>query len=272
MKNLTHNNTYTGRARIITGIVLFEYLLFIYSGVSFSFLYGDHFFSLEADPATWAVYMLDIPAFILTHQWLGIFADVLIVFFLLLFARDPSKNVLAIILFILLFIFYATLSGHLAHRNYQTGFFLVFIPFIFRKQQNRAFAFEAARYFLLFFYVSAACLKLWGHALTTQADFSHLISGQFTPYYLEGNTGIRTDFNLYLINHPTVAHLLYIVSFSLELVTCIGFFTKRFDKWIGIILLTFHFTNWFVMDIAPFGHIAFICLLFMSKQMGLQKE
>ena len=270
MQDSINNRQFTNKLRILFRIVLFEYGLFIFSGASFSFLHGNNFFSIEADPAFWAVYLLKIPQFITGHQWIGILLDTSIIFLLLFFLKDPFNNRLAILLFLLLFVFYTTFMGCLAHRNYQSGIFMVFIPFLFKSEKNKIFAFEATRYFLLFFYVSAAFLKLYNHSLVSEVHFSHLLSGQFTPYYLEANTGLRTNANLYLINHPAVSYILYLASFIAELIAIIGFFTKRFDKWIALVLLVFHFSNWFIMDIAPFGQVAFICLLFLSKEMKLK--
>ena len=272
MQNNINIRPFSNKLRVIFSIVLLEYLLFIFSGVSFSNLFGNGFFSLEVDPAFWIVYLFKIPHFITANHWAGVMADTSIVLLLLWLIINPFNNKIAILLFLLLLLFYMTLMGHLAHRNYQFGFFMVMIPFFFKNEANRSYAFETTRYFLLFFYVSAALLKLSNNALAGQEKFSHLLGGQFTPYFLEGNTGMRTAVNLYLINHPAAAYCLYLASFIAETTTIIGFFTKKFDKWIGVILLVFHFGNWFIMDIAPFGHIAFICLLFLTREMGLKQD
>ncbi len=269
-KSIT-NNLNVNKFSILFCIVLLEYLLFIFSGVSFSFLHGNTFFKIEADPVSWFFYLINIPQLITGHQWPGVLIDCIIVISLLLFIRNPNNNKLAILLFILLLLFYVTFMGYHAHRNYQFGFFMIFIPLLFKKETSKSYAFEATRYFLLFFYVSAAFLKLFNHALSDVSLFSHLLSGQFTPYFLEGNTGIRTDFNLYLIAHPTISYILYLVSFLVELAVIIGFFTNRFDKYLAFMLLLFHFCNWFIMDIAPFGQIAFICLLFLGNEIKSKK-
>jgi hypothetical protein len=47
----------------------------------------------------------------------------------------------------------------------------------------------------------------------------------------------------------------------------IGFFTKKFDMLIGIILISFHFFNWAVMDIAPIGQLSLLCLLFFRERL-----
>ena len=265
MPNKRPGTTFTLQLRILFCIVLFEFLLFIFSGVSFSFLHADPFFSLGADPASWIVYGLNIPQFIIGHHWIGFSLDAGIILLLLLLIRNPFNNRIALGLLVLLFIFYISLMGYLTHRNYQFGFFVVFIPFIFRKDINKFFAFEATRYFLLFFYFSAAFLKLSNNSLFDHAHFSHMLSTQFTPYFVESNTGLRTDINLYLINHVQASYALYLSSFLIEFIVVIGFFTKRFDKWLAILLLAFHFMSWLIMDIAPFGQIGFICLLFLSK-------
>jgi len=271
MLKLFNHISLTNSLRIIFGIVLVEYLMFIISGVSFTYLNENTFFSLETDPATWFFYILNLPQYITSNQWLGILLDILIIVLLLMFIRNPFSNRIALVLFMLMLLFYVTLMGHLVHHNFQFGFCLVFIPFIFRREINKQFAFEAVRYFLLFFYISAAFWKIYYNSLTDASHFSHLISGQFTPYYLEANTGIRTSVNLYLINNTGISYFLFTASVVLELLPIAGFFTKRFDKWIAILILLFHFSNWFMMDIAPLGQVAFVCLLFLSRSLELKK-
>lgn len=260
------------KTRIICCVLLIEILLFIFSGTSFTFLTGDKFFSIEVDPVFIMFYLAKIPQLILQHQWLGILLEVTIIAFLLLLIRNPFDYRVSIPLFVLLMLFYVTLMGHLAHRNYQSGFFIILLPFLFKKGLNKKMAYEAVRYFILFFYLSAAILKISNNALAQTDHFSHLLSGQFTPYFLEGNTGVRTSVNVYLISHPITSYILFLCSFILELITVVGFFTKRFDKWLAVALLLFHTGNWFVMDIAPFGQIALVCMLFISNDLGLKKE
>ena len=120
-------------ARLLGCLLLLEYVIFIFSGTSFSFLTNDTFFSLPADPAFWVFFGSGISQFIISHHWLGLLLDISILLLLLSFAYNPSKRWIAFALCVLLFIFYITLMGYLTHRNYQFGFFLVLIPFIFKQ-------------------------------------------------------------------------------------------------------------------------------------------
>ena len=248
-------------------IVLIEYFLFMVSGVSFTSLHQIPYFNIGVDPIYWIAYILNLPQFIVAHHWLGIFIDSSIVLLLIILVIYPHKNILAFAVFILLMLFYLTLTGYLGHHNFQSGFVLILIPFIFKEKKNRSFAFESLRYFLLFFYCSAAIFKLTSSGLYNPDHFSNVLMGQFAPYFIEGNLGWRTSMNIFLINHKSTAFFLYIGSFILEFSAVAGFFTKRFDKYIGCLLICFHLFDWIIMDIAVIGQIAFIALFFYSKKL-----
>ena len=260
-----HFSHFLTAPRLLLLLLAFEYLVVVVSGVSFSFLQGDSFFSFGVDPLYWSFYGLQIPQFILANPWLAIATDVAIVVLLFLLIRDPLNRTIACWLFLLMILFYVTLTGYHTHRNFQTGFFLVLVPFLFKAGQGRQFAYNGIRYFLLFFYLSSAILKLLSPATFEPDHFAGVLQQQFLPYYLEGNTGWRTTINEYLASHPYLAQGLFLAALITEGSTVAGFFTKRLDRWLGAMLICFHLANWILMDIAPLGQLSFICLLFMGS-------
>lgn len=251
--------------RMLLAMLAVEWLIFVCSGVSFTSLANDPFFSIGVDPLYWIFYAAGIPQFIAGHQWAGIAADAGITLLLAVLLYKPSGNKPAMALLFLLLLFYITLTGYHTHRNFQSGFVFVLFPFIFKTLQSRRMAYEAARYFLLFFYASSAMLKLFSPSLFSNDHFSEVLTQQFVPYFLESNHSWRTALNLYLTQHNNLAHGLFIAAFLIELLPLAGFFTKKYDYILGALLLCFHFVNWALMDIAPFGQVAFICMLFMHK-------
>ena len=261
-----------GKLRILLSILFVEYLIILISGISYTYLQGDTFFSVGVDPFFWIVYIVQIPQIILHNYWLAIVCDTVIILSFIILIYDPFKNKIAMLLFCLLLFFYITYMGLIGGRNFMTGFFLVLIPFFFRTIKNRQISYEALRYFLLFFYVSAAFIKIQQSNIYSVHYFSNILINQFTPYYLEHNLSMRTEVNLYLIAHSSFTRILFLFGTILELIAIVGFFTKRFDTQIGIIILFFHFTNWFIMDIAPLGQIAFICSLFFSTKLSWQSK
>lgn len=265
MRNSTSISPGYTQQRILLCILLAEFLLFIFSGVSFSFLQGASFFTYGVDIFFGIVYFTSIPQFIVSQQWLAIAIDASIIILLLALIRNPGRNKIAVVLMLLLFIFYVTLMGYLNHRNFHIGFVVVLFPFIFSSTRSKYFAYEILRYYLLFFYCSAAIFKIIYGSFNHADHLSVSVLNQFTPYFVESNLGPRTEFNLFVIHNVEIGLALMILSFIAELAAAVGFFTKRFDRLIGFSILLFHLVNWFLMDLAPFGQLAFISLLFVGR-------
>lgn len=250
--------------RTLLVLLLLECVIFLFSGVGFHSLYNAPFFSFNIDVFHAVYYFAHIPQFIVSNLWVAYCLDALTLILILILLFKPLARYLVGLLIILLFTYYITLTGYHTHSNYQMGFVIVLFPFLFRNKNSKAIAFECMRYYLLFFYASSAYLKAATGSIFRTDHLSQILQGQFLPYFLEGNTGYRTDLNIFLINHHSISYTLYLAGFLLELFAVIGFFTKKYDKVLCISLLLFHFVNWFLMDIAPFGQITFICLLLFS--------
>ncbi len=251
--------------KILIAIAAAEFIILFISGVSFSGLAGASFFEFGVDIFFGLVFAIGAPQFIVQHFWVGVLLDAAILILMMLLYRNPKQNKVAIALFVLTILFYVTLMGYLTHRNFHAGMFLVWIPFLFRNGVSRSLAWEATRYYILFFYFSAGLLKLLHHAIYNVNALSNNLVNQFKPYYIEGNTGIRTQVNLYLIDHPVIGYALLVVATAVELICIVGFFTKKFDAALVFLLLLFHLVNWFIMDLSVIGQIAFLCLLFAGS-------
>ncbi len=254
------------KLRIILGVLFIEYLIIVFSGISFTNLSGDMLFSIGVDPLFWLIYIAKIPQTILKYTWLAILYDIGIFLSFIFLIYNPFKNKIAVVLFCLLLVFYVSYMGLIGTRNYMTGFFLVLLPFLFKEDKNRQISFGVLRYFLLFFYVSAAFIKIQQSSIYDLNYYSKILINQLTPYYLEHNFSWRTVVNLYLVGHPYFSRILFLSGLLLECIPIVGFFTKRFDPYLATLILLFHLSNWFIMDIAPIGQIAFICTLFFSKK------
>ncbi len=260
-----NQNTNNAILRLLLIVLAFEWLVFVFSGVSFSSLHNASFFSIGVDPLYWLFYGAGLPQFILSQQWLSIACDTLIFTLLAFLIWKPANNLVALILLLMLLLYYVTLTGFHTHRNFQVGFVFVLLPLVFKGVKSRSLAYEGLRYFLLFFYSSSALLKLFSPSIFDSSFFSQVLTQQYVPYFLEHSIGWRTNLNLYLSNNTGIAQAIFFAGVIVELVTVVGFFTKKFDKLLGVLLIGFHFFNWVLMDIAPFGHIAFVCLLFVGK-------
>ena len=249
-------------------IILIEFLLFILSGVSFQGLYKVANYNFGIDPVYWIFFLFQIPQFIFSHYVVGLIIDILILSMLIYSIFIKENKFISWALFIFLMLYYVSLSATLGHRNYQTGFFLMIIPFLFSNQTNRKFAFESIRYFYIFFYFSSGIFKFINHGINEPMALSLMLKEQFIPYYLENNFSWRTSINSFLIQHNSLSYLMYCSTIFIECFFVIGFFTNKLNYTLGILLLIFHLSNWIIMDIAPIGQLSVVFLFLNYKKIS----
>ena len=252
--------------RGLFSMILIEFLLFVFSGVSFQGLEHVAYVNFGIDPVYWLFFLLQIPQFIFRYHEIGLILDIIILLLLIYSVFIKENKFVTWSLFILLMLYYVSLTATLGHRNYQTGFFIMIIPFLFSNQISRKFAFEGIRYFYVFFYFSSGLFKIFNNGIFEPLLLPSTLKQQFIPYYLEFNTGLRTFMNSLLIRHERIAFLLYFISFIVETTFVVGFFTKKWDYVLGLLLICFHFSNWVIMDIAAIGQLAVIFFFLRYKE------
>ena len=252
--------------RGLFSIILIEFICFIISGVSFQGLHHVVYFNFGIDPIYWLFFLLQIPQLIFKHHEVGLILDILIILLLTYSVFIKENKFFTWSLFILLTTYYVSLTATLGHRNYQTGFFILIIPFLFSNQINRKFAFESIRYFYIFFYFSSGIFKIINNGISETLLMSTTLKEQFIPYYLETNYNWRTILNTFLIKHYLIGYLFYAFGTAIEFIFIITFFSKKYDFWIGILLLILHISNWIFMDIAPIGQLSVIYLFIYSRK------
>lgn len=259
-KFLTHFRTDFAKQLIL--LVFIEFLIFQISGVGYTSISHAPYFNIGVDPLYWIFYGLYIPQTMIKYPLIASILDFATLGFLLISLLKFNEKWIRVTV-LLLILYYVTLTGYLGHRNYQSGFVWVLMPLMFKSEKNKMFAFEALRYWLLFFYTSSAIFKIVGDGVFNNNHLSNILTEQLLPYYIEQNLGVRTLINSYLVNFKNMAQVLFFGAIIFEMSTFIGFFTKKYDKLIGIFLIAFHLVNWLLMDISPFGQLSILSIFFI---------
>ncbi|MEN9963122.1 MAG: hypothetical protein RL582_217, partial [Bacteroidota bacterium] len=215
----------------------------------------------------WLVFFLGLPQFIFSHPiWTTIFTFLPFCFLILCIFRIRVSSV-SPILFISLFVYYVILTSSIGHHNFQMGIFLSVLPILF-PEKHQIEGIKLVKYWILIYYTSAAFLKLSSPTFFQTYHFSNVLAGQFIPYRLEQSNDIRLVINQWLISHVNFTWVLYFLGFLAESFCLIGFFTRKFDKFIGMVLILLHIGIWIIMDIAPIGQMSllFYFLVDTSKE------
>lgn len=141
------------------------------------------------------------------------------------------------------------------------------MPLLFATTRLTSFYFimHGLRYFFLFFFASAGIWKLRQGGIFYPQEMSGILLMQHADYLVSAPASLYTKFIYFLIKHVAIGYLLYLAATVLELVFIVGFFTRRFDKWLIVALGLFLLMDVVVMRIPYFEVVPLVLSLFFSK-------
>jgi len=149
-------------------------------------------------------------------------------------------------LFLLLGIIFNVYLTHSSH--VLGGALIITIPFWAAKNRNFETLWDALRYYVCWIYFSAFLWKVVNGSMF-QADFGSLTMKRNLAEYLYHNPGtIKAHIYSYFISHPFLPDIGDKVVYLLEGFFLAGFFTKRYDKILAILLIAIHLITYFFTD------------------------
>lgn len=138
---------------------------------------------------------------------------------------------------------------------------VVFIP---TKEETFRLLFKGLRYFLLFFFASAAVWKFVQGGIFNMSQMSGVLLYQHNQQLTNSPGYWQTDLYMFLIQHSTIAYLLYFGATLLELTFITGFFTAKYDRILVVLAIIFLLTDHLIMRI-PYYEISALLLPLLLK-------
>jgi hypothetical protein len=124
---------------------------------------------------------------------------------------------------------------------------------------------HALRYFLLFFFTSAAVWKFVQGGIFSIEQMSGILLFQHKEYLTSSPHSWYASFIYWLIKHTYISYSLYFAATILELSFAIGFFTKRYDRFLTGASILFLLADVFFMRIPYWDVAPFLLTLIFSK-------
>ncbi|MBC7934996.1 MAG: hypothetical protein H7Y86_06515 [Rhizobacter sp.] len=142
-----------------------------------------------------------------------------------------------------------------------------FIPLLFTGRSVAGFYLKMHMLRILFilFVASAALWKIRTGALFNAEQMSGVLVSQHAPVLATGEKGFFIDLITFLINHPFLSNLLYWIVAAGELFFIAGLFSKKFDRLLIIILVTFLVFDYYLMEINYFSWLPFAACFYFSR-------
>jgi hypothetical protein len=115
--------------------------------------------------------------------------------------------------------------------------------------KQRQLLWEGIRYYLIFVMISAAFYKLVNGAICFPSHFSNVLMAQHADIGILHTHTLTTDIAQILIAYPYVGWIVFIMLFLLQSVFVIGFFTKKFDAYLFVLVIVFVVLDYLIMRI-----------------------
>ena len=204
----------------------------------------------DSDNSFWLLHILRIPQYLLRNYWAGLVFDTLLLgscFFCIVIPRQRLFTWITVIGIWLLYICYCSAAGkHYA----QIGYLLAPVPFLALKENKFSLLWDCFRYWVCFLYLSSGIYKIYYGGFAYANNMSHILQQMNADWFIFKKEGVQADTINYLISHPGLAQWFYRLTTLIDLSLIIGFFNKRFDKWLLLGLLSFHAGNFFLLHIS----------------------
>jgi hypothetical protein len=251
--------------RLVTGAILFFLTLRLAEHAMLSGLQSPPLFRVEVDFTYWLFRESGIPAWIVQHRAAAILFDILLFSSgLLSFALPLNRKILAIFA-LLLFTYALTFDLYATHHLATVyGLMVVLLPFLVYDNDKFTLVWEGMRYFTCFIYFIAF---IWKTCIGNSFYYLHQGASTFKNNlvdYISLNPDSRmTYFYEWFLRHEWVLNAGEKGLVFLEGIMLVGFFTKKYDRWLIWVPVVIHVTTYFFSDVF-FIELLVVDLSFLS--------
>jgi hypothetical protein len=202
------------------------------------------------DNTFWAVMGSGIYNFFLQQKWAAILFDVLLIMSCILVIIFPQKKYLPTIPILGVWLMYILFCGTAGKHYAQIGYIIIPVAFLAFTTNKFNLLWNAVRYWVCFLYVFAGFTKILYGGFGFEENMSNILIQDNAQNFVFVQKGFWFNTSSYLIEHPSVAQWFYRFAAIFETACFIGFFTKKYDKWLLIALISFHVGNLFLLNIS----------------------
>ncbi len=229
------------------------------------------FFTNKLDVSTWLLMRTGLHQATLSNKPLCIIFDAVLLMLPIIYLafyklQSRWQYAFAWCLLIFTFVYYQcyTLYPTTSIEGY-IGYFLMPLLFTCMSLKRFYFTLHFLRYVFLFFFLSAGLWKLRSGGFFNMEQMSGVLLMQHKEYLVSSPDALLSHLYSWLIDHKLISWCLYAASTFFELSFAIGFFTKKFDRWLIWLFVIFLLMDMLVMRIYYFDMAVMLLTLVYSK-------
>lgn len=261
--------------------VVIWYCIIFYLLLAFKLLNGmllfqlqPVFFFVRPDISSWIFMQTGLHQWVFGNKAAWILADIifyslpLFYLFVLLFRQKYALST-AILMVILNWVYIECYALYpIVLIQYHTAW--LFFPLVLLSSRPQTFSllFDGLRYFFVFLFFSAGVWKIAMGGVFNTEQMSGVLLGQHSAQLANSPEYWQSRFYLWMIRHTWVSYLTYVAACMLQLSFIVGFFSKRYDRWLAAGFVLFLVCDYLMMRI-PYFEIAPLVLTLLLKEKPL---
>ncbi len=277
---ISDQNFYRDRRLVLVLYFLFYYAFLVGFYLDYRLLSQYHpiFFNYNRDFTELALIATGIPRWMINHPFSFGAADALAFLLplpiLLGFGHKRRFFSFFGVIFALFFAFYLLLADIFwqVHHEPFILFFLLALVFTTRRPDRFYLLITGCRYYFLYIFASAAIWKIARGAVFNGEEMSRILLVHHADLLTGTCSSISCRFYQWLILRPALSQLLFIAGALLEASFLIGFFTRRFDRWLILGAAVFVLADLLVMRIPYWTVLLGTVTLWLGPAGTTQKE
>ena len=238
------------RARVVFGWLFIIYVYFFSQHSLISQLQQPVLIYPGSDNSFWLMHLLNIPQFFLNHHGAALALDITVTGSCLVSFILPEKVWMNRITILGTWLFYFVYSSGAGKHYAQIGYLITPVAFWVADPRKFSLLWDAMRYWVVFLYTCAGLYKVYYGGFFYVDDMGHILQQMNAEWLVFHPDGFQSSVIRYLIDHPAGSQWLFRLVVIIDSAVLIGFFTRRFDQWLLIGLISFHIGNYFLMHIS----------------------
>ncbi len=219
------------------------------------------------DYTYWLIHYTGLPDLISSSVYLSSLFDISLIAIVILILAFPVQRIFAIIFTFLYFFYFICYNSYAMHHAHpMAGILLISFAFWPKKDATFKIVWEGVRYILLFIYADAFILKLLSGAVFNPSQGVANIKENIGWIMLGTDAFVfNKDFYAFFLRNPILIQIGYVTTVLCEGALIVGFFTKRFDKYLFYFPIFIHMINYIFIDVC-FLEMLVVCTVFLNPE------
>lgn len=235
--------------RIVFTFILLTLLYAFFSNALFHQVQSPALRYPYVDPVYWLLHLFRVSDAFVSNYTTAYILDALLFISCVYCILFPLKRIFFLAFLIIYFIYFIVYNSYGAHHTHAgVGILLIPIPFLFRKQISFSLVWEALRYYTLFVYTSSFLWKLCRLSFLQPDHGTLILKNNLTPYLYYSPESVLSNCYHWLLQYPWLVNAMYITGFIAEGIFIIGFFTKKYDRYLLLLSVLLITGFWFLAD------------------------